>query len=225
VVDVIVDVLGAAATADAFVADAILDEAEVDGAVVCMASHGRGGLGAALLGSTTEAVLRKSPRPVVVTGPKFEARPWRPDGMIVASVDGSPFSERAIPVAQEWSATLGSQLWLVQVATPLAGPIPDVVVSGDVSESANLQYLSERAGDANFDVLHGRHPADELADLVERWPVNVLVMATHGRSGWSRVALGSVAMNVVHQAICPVLLVPDVHATSAGQLEDLEFER
>jgi glycine betaine transporter len=140
--------------------------------------------------------------------------------MIVASVDASPFSEQAIPVAQEWSATLGSQLWLVQVATPFSGPTPDVVVGGDVNEFAYLKHLSERAGDANFDVLHSRHPAKELADLVERWPVDVMVMATHGRSGWSRVTLGSVAMNVVHHAICPVLLVPPVHAAEAAQVDD-----
>jgi nucleotide-binding universal stress UspA family protein len=224
VVDVIVDVLGPAATVDGFVADAILEEAEVDGAVVCMASHGRGGLGAALLGSTTEAVLHKSPRPVLVTGPRFEPRPWRPDGMIVASVDGSRFSEQAIPVAQEWSATLGSQLWLVQVATPFSGPMPDVVVDGDVSEFAYLKNLSERADNANFDVLHSRHPANELADLVERWPVNVMVMATHGRSGWPRLTLGSVAMNVVHHAVCPVLLVPPTHAAEIAELEDDEAE-
>ena len=136
VVDVIVDVLGAAVTVDAYVAEAILDEADVDGALVCIASHGRGGLGAALLGSITEEVLRKSPRPVLVVGPKFESRPWRQDGMIVASVDGSPFSEQAIPVAAEWSATFGSQLWLVQVAAPHMRPDADVVAGGDVNEFA-----------------------------------------------------------------------------------------
>jgi nucleotide-binding universal stress UspA family protein len=225
VVDVIVDVLGAAATVDAFVAAAILEEADVDGAVVCMASHGRGGLGAALLGSITEEVLRKSQRPVLVVGPKFEARPWRSDGMIVASVDGSAFSEQATPVAEEWSAIVGSQLWLVQVAAPFAGSMPDVVIGGDVSEFAYLKHLSERAGNANFDVLHSRHPAKELADLAERLPVDVIVMATHGRSGWSRLTLGSVAMNVVHHAICPVLLVPPVHAAEAAQVDDDEVER
>ena len=72
VVDVILDVLGAAVTVDAYVADTMLEEADVDGAVVCMAGHGRGGLGAALLGSITEEVLRKSRRPVLVVGPKFK---------------------------------------------------------------------------------------------------------------------------------------------------------
>ena len=34
-----------------------------------------------------------------------------------------------------------------------------------------------------------------------------MVMASHGRSGWSRLTLGSVAMNVVHRAMCPILVV------------------
>jgi nucleotide-binding universal stress UspA family protein len=225
VVDVIIDVLGAATTIDAYVANAILEEADVDGAVVCIASHGRGGLGAALLGSTTEGVIRKSPRPVLVVGPNFAARQSRQDGMVVASVDGSSFSEQAIPVAEQWSAALGLQLWLVQVAAPFAGPTPDVVASGDVNESAHLQYLSERSGSANFDVLHGHHPAKELVDLTERWPVDVMVMATHGRSGWSRLTLGSVAMNVVHHAVCPVLLVPALHAEHVAHFGDEEAER
>ena len=133
-VDVLVDVAGEAMTVGTYVADSILDEAEVDGALVCIASHGRGGLGTALLGSITEEVLRKSPRPVLVVGPKFEARPWRQDGQIVASVDGSPFSEQAIPVAAEWSATFDLPLWLVQVAAPHVGPDPGVGGLGDVNE-------------------------------------------------------------------------------------------
>jgi nucleotide-binding universal stress UspA family protein len=211
VVDVILDVLDSAVTVDSYVADAILDEADVDGALVCMASHGRSGLGAALLGSITGEVLRRSLRPVLVVGPRFEPRPWTPDGMIVASVDGSPFSEHALPAAVEWSATLGVPLWLVQVAAPRKGPTPDNVARGDVSEFAYVKHLAERLGTANYDVLHSNHPAREFSDLADRWPVNVMVMATHGRSGWSRLTLGSMAMSVVHHATCPVLLVRPGH--------------
>jgi hypothetical protein len=42
------------------------------------------------------------------------------------------------------------------------------------------------------------------------------VMATHGRSGWSRIVLGSVAMNVVHHTTCPVLLVPPTPSADAA---------
>ena len=74
-------------------------------------------------------------------------------------------------------------------------------------------------------MLHSRHPANELAELADRWPVNVMVMATHGRSGWSRLTLGSVAMNVVHHATCPVLLVPPPPPEKSGTVEDDGSER
>src|SRR5688500_8281973 len=58
-VDVVVEAVGAMVRFDGYVADAIIDEAKTDGALVCMASHGRGGAGVALLGSVTEEVLRR----------------------------------------------------------------------------------------------------------------------------------------------------------------------
>ena len=74
-------------------------------------------------------------------------------------------------------------------------------------ETAYLRSLANGDPHIDFDVLHSTHPAHELADLADRSPVDLLVMATHGRSGWSRLTLGSVAMNVVHRARCPVLVV------------------
>ena len=211
IVDVVVDAVGAVMTVGSYVADSILDEAGRDGALICIASHGHSGLGATLVGSTTEAVLRRSQRPVLVVGPKHDGRPWGEDALLVASVDGSPLSEQAIPIAAEWSAALRLPMWLVQVADPVAGPPPNVVSRGDFNETAYLKSLSEHYPHADFDVLHSDHPAHELADLTPRWPVAMLVMATHGRSGWSRVSLGSVAMNVVHHATSPILIVPPGH--------------
>jgi nucleotide-binding universal stress UspA family protein len=225
VVDVIIDVVGPSATHGPDVADAILEEADVDGALVCIASHGRSGWGAAVLGSTTEQMLRKSPQPVLVVGPKFEPGPWRDDGVIVACVDGSLFAEQAVPVAAEWSATFTSPLWLVQVDAPRVAVQADLVGRGDINEFAYLRHLAERCGHANFDVLHNRHPAAELADLAGRWPINLMVMATHGRSGWSRLTLGSVAMSVVHHATFPVLLARPEHAVIVDDVKPVNRAR
>ena len=41
----------------------------------------------------------------------------------------------------------------------------------------HLKHLAEHLGDANFDVLHSRHPAKELGELADQWPVNVMVVA------------------------------------------------
>jgi nucleotide-binding universal stress UspA family protein len=207
VVDVIVDVAGPAMATGTYVADAVLAEADTDGALVCIASHGHRGLGAALLGSTAEEILRKSARPVLIVGPRYEAHPLRDDGMIVACVDGSTFAEQALPVAQEWATTLDEHLWFVQVAAPNTDRVPGTASASVNYETSYLRSLAQGDPQIDFDVLHSNHPAHELADLAGRSPVDLLVMATHGRSGWSRLTLGSVAMNVVHRVTCPVLLV------------------
>jgi nucleotide-binding universal stress UspA family protein len=221
VIDVIIDVLGAEATASSYVADAILEEADVDGALVCIASHGRSGLGSVLLGSTTEAVLRRSSRPVLVVGPKFDANPWPDEPLVVACLDGSPYAEQALPTAAEWSASFDLPMWLIQVAAPDDASTGRARRSGDFQETGYLRSAVDRAlvgesSDVNFEVLHSRHPARELADLTHRWQVAIMVMATHGRSGWTRLTLGSVAMNVVHHASCPVLLIPPAAGVHDG---------
>jgi nucleotide-binding universal stress UspA family protein len=212
VVDLVIEVAGPAMSVGTFVADSILEEADVDGALVCIASHGRGRLSAALLGSITEEVLHRTSRPVLVVGPKYRPGPWRDSGMVIACVDGSPFSEQAVPVAATWASTLAAPLWLVQVSSPTTGSLPGGVDRKDLNETAYLQHLAHRAGDVDYDVLHSEHPARELADVTERWPADLMVMATHSRSGLSRLKLGSVAMSVVHNARCPVLLVRPVDA-------------
>jgi nucleotide-binding universal stress UspA family protein len=57
---------------DRSAAEAILTEARDPNAVVCMSTHGRSGLGQALLGSVAEAVLRGSDRPVLLVGPSLD---------------------------------------------------------------------------------------------------------------------------------------------------------
>jgi len=60
--------------------------------------------------------------------------------------------------------------------------------------------------------LDGDDPAKTLADLGDVLPVALLVMTTHGRTGWRRLTLGSVLAATVREAHVPVLVVPAVHA-------------
>jgi nucleotide-binding universal stress UspA family protein len=53
-------------------------------------------------------------------------------------------------------------------------------------------------------------PYQVIADEAERWHADLIVLATHGRSGFSRLAMGSVAAKVVRTAGCPVLTVRPV---------------
>jgi nucleotide-binding universal stress UspA family protein len=209
-VDVVVDAMGAVVRVPGYVATSIAEEARRDGALVCMASHGRSGLGAALLGSTTEQVLREATEPVVVVGPHFQ---WRDthapeDGRLVVCLDGSPLSERALGPAGDWARQFHMTPWLIQVAQPLGMYAPDLARDSEAWETNYVRRLSHAVPHAEYEVLHAHDVAGELADLSDRWPVDLLVMASHGRSGLSRLALGSVTMKVVHHALCPVLVVP-----------------
>lgn len=76
-------------------------------------------------------------------------------------------------------------------------------------ESGHLASLAERLGGvAGWDVLHRDDPAEALAELDGQAEVAVLVMATHGRTGWDRLRLGSVTVGTVRRSPVPVLVIP-----------------
>ena len=58
-------------------------------------------------------------------------------------------------------------------------------------------------------VLRAVHPVHtEIVDFVKKNKVDMIVMATHGRTGMRRLILGSVTEKIVREAPCPVLVVP-----------------
>jgi nucleotide-binding universal stress UspA family protein len=68
-------------------------------------------------------------------------------------------------------------------------------------------------------VLVSRHPAAEaIIDFAEQRKVDLIAIATHGRSGLSRWILGSVTQKVVQTAAAPVLVVrPESGAAAASE--------
>jgi nucleotide-binding universal stress UspA family protein len=186
--------------------DAIAEGLE-PGTLVCMSSHGRGGLARALMGSVTEALLCTLDRPMLVVGPQV-AEDARFDGRVVACIDGSHESERTIEPARQWATALGLPLWLIEVGDP--GVPAEWVTRSDTFESARVAGLACRLGGVEgWDVLHDKHPAHALVDMAASAsePAALLVMATHGRTGWDRLRIGSVTTATVHSATVPVLVV------------------
>jgi nucleotide-binding universal stress UspA family protein len=179
-----------------------------DDTLVCMSSHGRGGLARAMMGSIAEALLRTVHRPALVVGPHL-AEGAAFGGRVIACIDGSHESERTIDPARQWAEMLGVPLWLVEVAAPAAAA--QLAAAGDSFETAQVARLGRRTGHVEgWDVLHGTDPARALADMAGSASdqTGLLVMATHGRTGWDRVRLGSVTAATVHDAPVPVLVVP-----------------
>ena len=58
--------------------------------------------------------------------------------------------------------------------------------------------------------------AHTILRVAEEWPADLIVMGTHGRRGFQRLMLGSVAERFLRISCCPVLLVP-ASDTAAGE--------
>lgn len=179
------------------------------GTLVCMPSHGGYGPARTLAApSITEDVVRSVGAPVLVVGPRVPPDASLGDGRIVACLDGTPGSERALPPAQRWSVAFGLPLWLVHVGP---SPIPrgDTTERGDRAAERRLDALARTLGGVDgWRVLHDRGPARGLAALAETAPVAMFVMASLGRTGWTRLLAGSVTAATVRRAPVPVLVVP-----------------
>jgi nucleotide-binding universal stress UspA family protein len=173
------------------------------GSLVCLSSHGRGGLMRATMGSIAEALLRMLDRPALVVGPDAGGATLR--GRVVAALDGSRESERVVAPALAWAAMLREPLWLVEVCER-----HDPGTAGDIVESGWLAALARAARVDGWDVLHDSSPVRGLVDLAASPspPTGLLVLATHGRTGWRRLRTGSVTVGTIHGATVPVLVVP-----------------
>ena len=184
-------------------ADAIVRDAG-DGTttLLCMDSHAKGVAAELALGSVSEDVLRRATVPVLVCGPHVQ--PVGRYSRIIVGLDGSDFAERALNEAVALSQALGTSLALLEVLPP------DVTLPDDVSETAYLSRLRARTGIPidDYDTVHHQRPAQALIRAADAMPGTIIAVATHGRSGFQRLRMGSVAMDAVRHARGPVLVVP-----------------
>jgi len=179
-----------------------LVESQPDSLVV-MAAHGKG-RSAAILGSVAEDILHETFGPILLVGPEVERAHF--DGPVVITVDGSDESEAALPLGVSWAVELGSTPWIVHVtghSKPVAG--------GDLADAVYLSRLAGQLTDASdhrveFDELHEGNAARAVCDYVDRHEAALIVASSHGRSGLSRLAMGSVTSAFVRHATCPVLV-------------------
>lgn len=191
---------------DTFPASAIAEAAGV-GSLVVMATHGRSGVGKALLGSVAEDLLKRSDRPVVLLGPHAHRRSPLAGGVLGVTTDGSPVSAMILPRVAHLASSLGLTVRVLSVhaggGSPLGGAEREAV---DRAVESAVAFLTAEGVTATAEPLMGA----DAAEVVARWAADndaaLLAMSTHGRSGLARTALGSVTVKTVHDAPCPVLV-------------------
>jgi nucleotide-binding universal stress UspA family protein len=137
---------------------------------------------------------------------------------ILIPVDGSPTSERALQEALRFAQQQGAQLELVYVVENLLSKegyviyaeLQEVVRSNGRKILTQARNVVQQAGmTAEIKLLEagGKHIANVILAEAKRWSADLIVIGTHGRSGFSRLIFGSVAEGVVRTSHIPVLLI------------------
>jgi len=195
----------------------LADELGVD--TIVMSTRGRGGLTRAVLGSVALEIVQNALLPVLLVRADSEAAPRTPSfDRLLVPLDGSLLAERALDVAVH-VASPDSTLTLVRVEgappqtnddnRPSSGPDAGV----DESRRPATEYLDRIAQTQVPGTLHARTdvrlgvPPDQILAAASAHNADVIVMATHGRTGPARWWLGSVTDSVARRADRPVLLV------------------
>jgi nucleotide-binding universal stress UspA family protein len=132
---------------------------------------------------------------------------------ILVPLDGSPLAERALPHAEKLAAEAGARLVLMRAARVppfAAGDAAEVqlAVMDEAEEYlATLRAAYAERGIAVETAAPYGDPAQWIVDEVSLRGIDAIVMATHGRSGLSHLALGSVAESVLAHSPVPVLVI------------------
>jgi len=145
-----------------------------------------------LLGSTTESVVRRSRRPVLVTPGTF-----REFGKILVAYDGSLESNQALKTACELFAYSDTRM-------------QSVVVTGDVKRCENLTeeieaFVGPYQIDVEIECLKGEAAREILRYALEH-RIDLIVMGAFGRSRIHDLILGGTTAYIIRNTSLPVLL-------------------
>lgn len=133
---------------------------------------------------------------------------------ILFATDFSCSSEAALQYATSLAHDSGAQILIVHVEEPPTPYVANEYAISEAMDSAKRQLAKLLSGVVPSDsavryehrLLLGE-PAREIVQLAVQEDVDLVVMGTHGRTGLSRLLMGSVAETVVRRAHCPVLTV------------------
>ena len=134
---------------------------------------------------------------------------------ILACVDFSERSTRALAEVGEYARANSSKVTLIYISDPQAF-IPPQAVLEPVSKTDEAEYEAELAKlrdehlsdiPVELAVIADHAPARAICDYAENHGVDLIVLGSHGRGGMERWLIGRVAERVVRHAACNVYVV------------------
>lgn len=193
--------------------------------LIVMSTHGRSGIKRWAMGSVADKVLRATRQPIAL----IRAKGARPDMLgernilskILVALDGSKESASIIPYIAELASKIRAEVILLQVIAPdyhiyaAGGPEYGVYAEQQIESMKKfardyleeiLVKLKQKEIAAKAEIILGT-AAETIINFADQANVGLVAMTTHGRSGVSRWAIGSVAERVLRVGNTPLLLV------------------
>jgi len=179
-------------------ADIVAEAEKLNPQLIIIGRYGRTGLTRLFMGSIAARVIGLSPINVLVI-PREDSLAFQ--RLLIAS-DGSSYSDAALMEATAMAARAGSELLGVAVARE----------EGEISETREILQRMLTAANREGVSFQGISPqglaADEgIIQVALENRVDLIIMGSHGRTGFKRLLMGSVTERVIGQAPCPVLVV------------------
>ncbi|CAN5602019.1 universal stress protein [soil metagenome] len=190
--------------------------------LIVMTSHARGAFGRATYGSVADRIARTADIPVVIARPHNEESVEQHTAIsrIIVPLDRSLLAQEALPVAKAMALHLGCSIHLVHVidtfssymaitGVPVSQSMIDAWYADTRTELEAIEAELRAAGVAATSAIYQGSTTDNISEIAQ--PGDLIVMTSHGRSGFTRWFLGSIAEKLVRIAPVPVCLVPARH--------------
>jgi nucleotide-binding universal stress UspA family protein len=199
--------------------------------LVALSSHGRETSPNAPVADVVEAVLKGSSVPL------FVARSFHPGAAgdpvpaeceaptisrILVPLDGSSACEAVMPYARALGQLLGARIVVLHVSKELRdepgsfwgrnlsgeplGPMP----GEDATPDQRIEFAARTFSSAGLETMAmnvGGEPITAILEFARPSAVDLIAMTTHGRTGLSKLLMGSVAQKVLREALLPTLVV------------------
>ena len=144
---------------------------------------------------------------------------------ILIAVDDSPYSDQAVSYGVLLAKNLGSKITLVHVdEIPISSPYSaDPLLNESPAMIPELMHIQEEASKLLFIKIKEQHGdvvelstvtrigriQDEILSVADDCKADMIILGTHGRTGFDHFISGSVSESVARKAKCPILIIPN----------------
>lgn len=178
--------------------------------LIVIGSSEGGALHRILVGSTADGVVRQASCPVLVVHSASNFPPTR----VEIPVDLSPISANALRQGMDFLSRLGVGL----ACTEALFVLNPLEVSGSLQFTPSQierfaleelhRFLKSNGASSLLSAVRSGYPGEEIPAVLAERGADLVILGTHGRRGFERLMVGSVALGVMHRATCNLLIVP-----------------